>query len=64
MKKPMTHAELLNWLKKRYTARQLATVTGITTQAAYQLLLGASRPRKTTLDKLGLEMIDFYREVR
>jgi transcriptional regulator with XRE-family HTH domain len=59
MKKTLiTPSEFPDWLRSRkYTARGIAAVTGISTQAAACLLSGKTKPSESTLNAFSLQTV-------
>lgn len=55
-KPPILSTTFPVWLKSRYTARELAATTDISTQAATRILNGAAKPSEDTLKALGLQI--------
>jgi transcriptional regulator with XRE-family HTH domain len=50
-------SDLSKYLRDTFTARQLATIGGISTQYAYAVLEGNSTPSFEVLDKLGIQIL-------
>ncbi len=50
-------SDLPKFLRERFTARDLATIAGVSTQYAYALMEGSSTPSFTVLDALGIQIL-------